>query len=217
MKKTQAHPYSPREEIANSITHGIGVFLSIAGLATLVTLASLGGDPWRIVSFSIYGATLVVLYLCSTLYHSFKAPRVKAVFRVLDHISIFLLIAGSYTPFVLVELRGPWGWSIFGVVWGLALVGVILKVFHTGRYEAVSITIYILMGWLIVIALKPLLAAVPVGCFVWMLVGGLAYTLGVIFYAMERIPYGHAIWHLFVLIGSVTHFVAIAVYVLPVG
>ena len=217
MKAAEPFPYSNGEEVANSLTHGVGAFLSVAGLATLVTLASLEGDPWRIVSFSIYGASLVALYWCSTLYHSFRSPRLKAIFRVFDHISIFLLIAGSYTPFALVEMRGPWGWSMFGVVWGLAFVGIALKIFYTGRYEGLSLGIYLAMGWVTMIAIKPLLAAIPMACFVWLAIGGLAYTLGVVFYAVERIPYGHAIWHVFVLVGSATHFVAVAVYVLPVG
>lgn len=206
-----------REEIANSITHGIGAALSIAALSVLVVFAGLRGDAWRVVSFSIYGATLVLLYLASTFYHLFSNPRVKRVFHVFDHSAIFLLIAGSYTPFCLVTIRGGWGWSLFGVVWGIAIFGIVFKAFSTGRYNFVSTALYIAMGWIAVIAIKPLVSQLPRGAFAWILLGGLSYTVGVIFYAWERLPYSHAIWHLFVLGGSTLHFFAVLFYVLPMA
>ena len=209
--------YSFAEEIANSVTHGIGVGLSIAALSVLVTFAGLFGDAWRVVSFSIYGATLILLYLASTFYHSFQSPRVKEIFRVLDHSAIFLLIAGTYTPFTLVNLRGGWGWTLFGLIWGLAICGILLEVFFMDRFKPLSMAIYVGMGWLVILALKPLLAAVPMGGMIWLGIGGLTYTLGVIFYLWNRIPFNHAIWHLFVLGGSVCHFFCILFYVLPVN
>ena len=194
------------EEIANSITHGIGAALSIAALVLLVVFAALQGDAWRVVGFSIFGSSLFILYLTSTLYHSFTNPRVKRIFRVLDHSMVFILIAGSYTPITLTVLRGPWGWTLFGLIWGLAIFGIVMKIAFFDRFNALSVVLYILMGWLVVIALKPLLLAAPLGLMIWMGIGGLSYTLGVIFYAWERLPFNHAIWHLFVLGGSISHF-----------
>lgn len=207
--KIPLYEYSLKEEIANSITHGIGAGLSVAGLTLLVVLAAIYGDVWRIVSFSIFGSTLVILYLASTLYHSFQNPRVKRVLRVLDHASIYLLIAGSYTPFLLVSMRGVWGWTMFGVVWGLALIGVTFKVFFIGRYEVLATAAYVLMGWLCVIAFKQMLVSVPPGGVTFLIIGGVVYTVGVIFYAWHKLPYNHAIWHLFVLGGSICHFFAV--------
>ena len=202
--------YTIGEEVAHSVLHGIGLALSIAGLVVLVVLASLRGTAWHIVSCSVYGATLVILYSCSTLYHAIQAPRVKRVLRVLDHSSIYLLIAGTYTPFTLVCLRGGWGWSLFGVIWGLALAGVVLKPFLLGRFPILSPILYILMGWLVVIAVKPMLASLPLYVLLWLGLGGLAYTVGVIFYACDgKLPYNHAIWHLFVMAGSLFQFVAV--------
>jgi len=200
------------EEIANSITHGIGAALAVAGLVTLVFYATMYGDAWRIVSFSIYGATLVILYLISTLYHSFTHPRVKKIFQIFDHCSIYLLIAGTYTPITLISLRGPWGWTLFGLIWGLAALGIVLKIWFVGRLKAFSIALYLAMGWLVVIALKPLFTMVDHGMIVWIVIGGLCYTLGVIFYALKRMPYHHAIWHLFVLGGSTTHYLGMLFY-----
>lgn len=194
------------EEIANSITHGIGAALSIAALVLLVVFAALRGDAWRIVGFSIFGTSLFVLYLTSTLYHSFTNLKVKRFFRVLDHSVIFILIAGSYTPITLTVLRGPWGWTLFGLIWGLAIFGIVMKIAFFDRFNALSVVLYILMGWLAVIALKPLLSVAPLGLMIWMGIGGLSYTLGVIFYAWERLPFNHAVWHLFVLGGSISHF-----------
>ncbi len=207
--------YSRRQEIANSVTHGLGVALSVAGLVVLVVLASLHATVWHVVSFSVYGASLVLLYTSSTLYHSFRSPRLKQVFHILDHSSIYLLIAGSYTPFVLVNLRGGWGWSLFGVIWGLSLAGILVKAFFTGRFKILSTSIYLLMGWLIVIAIKPLMHALPAGGIAWLAAGGLTYTAGAVIYMWKAIPYHHAIWHLFVLAGSICQYFAVLFYVLP--
>jgi hemolysin III len=208
-RKIPLYNYSLKEEIANSVTHGIGTGLSVVGLTLLVVLAATYGDVWQVVSFSIFGSTLVILYLASTLYHSFQNPRVKRVFRILDHASIYLLIAGSYTPFLLVSMRGVWGWTMFGVVWGLALLGVAFKVFFIGRYEVLATAAYVLMGWLCVIAFKEMLVKIPPGGMTFLIIGGVVYTAGVIFYAWEKLPYNHAIWHLFVLGGSTCHFFAV--------
>lgn len=198
--------YSLQEEIFNSVTHGIGALLSIAALVILVAFASIRGDAWRIVSFSIYGFTLFFLYLSSTLYHSVFHENTKRVLRVFDHAAIYLVIAGSYTPITLVSMRDAWGWTIFGLIWSLALLGVVLKIISLERLKVFSILLYLAMGWLIVIAIKPMLAAVPEGLFAWLLIGGLAYTFGLIFYVCKKIPFNHGIWHLFVLGGSTVHY-----------
>ena len=203
------------EEIANSILHGIGAGLSVAALSVLVVLASLKGDPWRIVSFSIYGAALVLLYLMSTLYHSLPCPRAKRVFRRLDHAAIYLLIAGTYTPFTLVTMRGTWGWTLFGIVWGMALAGIVFKAFFISRFEVLSTFLYVAMGWCVVVAVKPLLIALPTGALPWIICGGLAYTGGVVFYLWDRKPYFHTVWHLFVMAGSAFHFFSMLFFVLP--
>lgn len=213
---TNAMGYTLGEEIANSVTHGIGTALSVAGLTLLVALAVIYGDVWRVVSFSIYGGSLVLLYLCSTLYHSIQQPKVKRILRIFDHSAIYLLIAGTYTPFTLVSMRGPWGWTLFGVVWSLALLGIAFKTVFIGKYEKLATAAYVLMGWLVVIAFKQMLVTVPPGGVLWLVIGGVVYTLGVIFYAWEKLPYNHAIWHLFVLGGSACHFFAILFHVLPV-
>jgi hemolysin III len=211
----ESSEYTRREEIANSITHGIGALLSVAGLAVLVGFSTTRGDAWHIVSCSIYGATLILLYLASTLYHSISQPNLKELLRTFDHSAIYLLIAGTYTPFMLVSLRGPWGWSLFGTIWGIALLGIVLKTTSFGRLPGISLGFYLTMGWIVIIAIKPLLAALDKGG-LWLLVlGGLAYTGGVIFYAWEKLPYSHAIWHLFVMAGSAFHFFAILFYVIP--
>lgn len=206
--------YTPGEEIANSVTHGIGVVLSIAGLSVLVTLAAIYGDAYRVVSFSVYGATMILMYLASTFYHSFTNRRIKAFFRLFDHSAIFLLIAGTYTPFTLVTLRGVWGWTLFGLIWGSALAGIIVTIFLMNRLKWVSILIYVIMGWLVVIAVKPLINGLPFGGLMWLLAGGLFYTGGIIFYVWDNLPYNHAIWHIFVLLGTISHFFCILFYVL---
>lgn len=213
---TNVMGYTIGEEIANSVTHGIGAGLSVAGLTLLVALAAIYGDVWRVVSFSIYGSSLILLYLASTLYHSIQHPKVKRVLRIFDHSAIYLLIAGTYTPFTLVSMRGPWGWTLFGIVWGLALLGIAFKTVFIGRYEKLATAAYVLMGWLVVAAFKEMLVTIPTGGVIWLVVGGVLYTLGVIFYAWQKLPYNHAIWHLFVLGGSICHFFAILFHVLPV-
>lgn len=214
---TDLPPYSRGEEIANSITHGTGVALSIAGLAVLTAFAALLGNVWHIVSVSIYGATQILLYTASTLYHSIPMPRAKQLFRRLDHTAIFLLIAGTYTPFTLVNLRGPWGWSLLVIVWCLAILGIILQGFLLRQKSTWNALIYIAMGWVVVVGIKPLLATVPLGGLTLLLAGGLAYSGGAIFYIWKRIPYNHAIWHLFVLLGSVFHYFAVLFYVIPLA
>ncbi len=204
-----------KEELANSVTHGIGLALSVAGFVVLVVLAILRGGARHIVSCSVYGSTLVCLYAASTLYHSVRSRRVKRVLKVLDHSAIYLLIAGTYTPFSLVILRGGWGWTLFGLVWGLSVLGILFKVWFVDRFQIMSTTVYLAMGWLVVIALKPLLALVPSGGLLWLLAGGGLYTAGVGFFSWRKLPYNHAIWHVFVLAGSTCHYFAVLYYVLP--
>lgn len=211
--------YSLGEELANSITHGLGLAASAAAAPVLIVTAAHAHDPWRVIAASVFAATLLLLYACSTLYHALPGQvfgRAKAVFRRLDHAAIYLLIAGTYTPVVLVSMRGVWGWSLFGVVWGLAAVGVTLKsAFGAGRLSALSTAVYVGMGWLVLVAVRPLLADVPPGAVLWLFAGGAAYTTGVIFFAMDRHRYMHAIWHVFVLGGSACHAWAVLAYVLP--
>ncbi len=214
-KMTDLDKHGQGEEIASSIIHGIGAALAVAALALLVTFAGIAGDPWKVVSFSVYGATLVLLYSSSTFYHAFRNPRVKSLFRIFDHAAIYLLIAGTYTPFLLITLRGAVGWTLFGITWGFAVLGVIQSALFIDRLKFVALLAYLGMGWLIVFALKPLVAALPFGGMVWLVIGGLCYTGGVVFYVSKRIPYNHAIWHLFVLGGSISHFFAMLLYVLP--
>ncbi len=203
------------EKRANTLTHGIGLLLSLAGVPGLIFMAARYGDTWHVVSCSVYGATLIVLYTASTLYHVAKETHWEQLFRVIDHACIYLLIAGTYTPFTLVTLRGEWGWTLFGLVWGCAALGICSKIFWTGRFEVVSVASYVGMGWLALIAIKPILEQFPAGCVAWLLAGGATYTFGVIFYALDRKPYMHTIWHVAVLGGSACHYVAIMYYVLP--
>jgi hemolysin III len=197
----------------NGGTHLMGALLAATGATILVVIAAHTGDPWKIVSFSIYGALLFALYLLSTLYHSTRG-RVKNVLRKLDHCSIYLLIAGTYTPFTLVSLRGAWGWSLFGVVWGLAVIGIVQEAWLGKGLRIFSLIIYFVMGWLGVIAVMPLIAALTPAGFAWLAAGGVLYTVGIVFYALdETLRHGHGIWHLFVLAGSVCHFLAILLYV----
>lgn len=209
------HTYPRREEIANAVTHGIGALLSIAGLVLLIVFSSMKGTAWHVVSFTIYGVSMFLLYLSSTLVHSFKEGKLKDLFEFFDHSSIYIYIAGTYTPFMLVAVRGPLGWSLFGVVWGIALLGVVFKAYFVKRFLFMSTLFYLIMGWLIVIAWGPLTEAVPDTGIVLLVVGGLLYSLGTVFYVWRAFPYHHAIWHLFVLGGSVTHFFAILLYLLP--
>jgi hemolysin III len=208
-------PLTRGEELANSLTHAAGTLLATAGLTVLVSFAALRGTTWHVVSCSVYGATLVLLFKASTLYHLAEHPPTKRVLRVLDHSSIFLLIAGTYTPFALVSLRGPWGWTLFGVVWGLAVLGILGESLSAHRFRLIAVPIYIAMGWLVVLALKPLLTAVPLGGVLWLFGGGLFYTVGVVFYAWRGKRYTHTVWHLFVLAGSVCHWFSVMFYVIP--
>lgn len=203
-------------EIFNSITHGIGVLLSIAALVLLIVFAAINkGDAWQFVSFSIYGASLITLYMASTLYHAIQKKKTKKFFNIFDHASIFILIAGTYTPFCLVPLRGPWGWTLFGIIWGLAIAGVIFKLFfYTDKLRAISAIIYVGMGWIIIIALKPLIQNVPAGSLYWLLAGALSYCVGVLFYLRRQNRFNHVIWHFFVLGGSISHFFAIFLYLI---
>jgi hemolysin III len=203
------------EEVASCITHGIGALLSMAGLVVLAVLASTHGTALHVVSCTVFGSTMVLLYLASTLYHGIPFPRVKQIFQVLDHCAIYLLIAGSYTPFTLVTFRGPVGWSMFGLVWGLALVGILLQTTPSWKTEWLRMTLYIAMGWLVVIATKPFILGMPLGGLLLVFFGGVAYTAGIIFYRWRTLPYNHAIWHLFVLAGSMLHFLAVLWYVIP--
>jgi hemolysin III len=212
---TQVKERLPLEEVANCVTHGVGLALSVAGFVALVALAYAYGDAWHVASCGVYGASLVALYLASTLYHGARAPRAKQRFQALDHCGIYLLIAGTYTPFTLVTLRGAWGWTLFGLVWGLALAGILFRVLFGTRYRPVAVASYIMLGWLCVVAVKPILQLVPLGALAWIAAGGLTYTTGVFFFAAKRIPHHHAIWHLFVLGGSICHYMAVLLYVLP--
>lgn len=197
------------EELANSLTHGAGLALSIAGFIVLVVLAAMRGSAWRIVSCAVYGSTLICLYAASTLYHAIRSRRLKGILRVCDHSAIYLLIAGTYTPFLLVNLRGSWGWSLLAAIWGLAMTGILFKVWFVEHFPILSTAAYLLMGWLALVAVKPMLLRVPLSGLLWLLAGGVLYTVGVVFYAWKKVPYNHAIWHGFVLAGSTCHYFAV--------
>lgn len=207
--------YSPIEEKVNTISHAIGLILSIIALVFLVTYANLQGDAWHIVSFSIFGASLITLYAASTSYHSAKKPELRNRLKIIDHASIYVLIAGTYTPFTLVTLNGTIGWVIFGITWGLALTGIILKLFFTGKYDLFSTIVYVIMGWVIVFAIKPLIGNLPLEGILWLVAGGISYTIGAVLYSIKKIKFNHAIFHMLVLIGSFCHFMSVFFYVLP--
>jgi len=209
VKREANNPYGAGEELANSITHGFGFFIGIAVLVLLVVFSALRKSAWEVVSCSIYGATFILLFLSSTLYHSARNPRVRKVMKAIDHAAIYLLIAGTYTPYALVTLRGALGWTIFGVIWGCAILGIVFKVFFTGRFKVVSLASYLFMGWFCVVAVKPLYLGLTTAGFVFFVVGGLCYTVGAVFYAWKSLPWSHAIWHLFVLAASLCHFFSI--------
>ena len=212
---TRACSYSLGEEIANAVTHGLGIGLSVAALTLLVVVSAIWGNGWHLGSSIAYGVTLVLLYLASTLYHSITHEGARHVLKIIDHSSIYLLIAGTYTPFTLVTLRDNGGWWLFGIVWTLAIAGVVLEAFWVYRPKWLSVVVYLGMGWLVVTAINPLLENLEPGGVWLLLAGGVAYTLGTIFYVLKRVPYMHAVWHLFVLAGSVCHFLAVMLYVLP--
>jgi hemolysin III len=213
MKKT----YTLREEIASSATHGLGVLLSTVGLVALVVMAMREGDPWKVVSFSIFGTSMILLYFASTMYHLIQHEQLKEVFRKFDHAAIYLLIAGTYTPFLLLNLRGPWGWALFGIIWALAVFGVIYKFLLIHKFHNLSVFIYIAMGWLGIIGFKPVIDAVGWDGVGLLFAGGMAYTLGVVFYMWERLPHNHAVWHLFVMSGTALHYAAVYFYATHVG
>lgn len=207
--------YSPIEENINIISHAIGFILSIVALILLVTHANLHGDVWHIVSFGIFGTSLMILYAASSFYHSAKKPATRNRLKIIDHASIYVLIAGTYSPFTLVTLKGATGWVIFGISWGLALTGIVLKLFFTGKYNIISTTMYIVMGWVIVFAIKPLKNNLPIDGLLWLFAGGISYTIGAILYSIDIIKFNHAIFHIFVLLGSFCHFMSVFFYVLP--
>lgn len=205
------------EEVFNAVTHGIGTLLAVAALITLTVASYVYGTVWHRVSFAIYGASLVLLYLASTLYHAFRREKLKFIFKICDHMAIYLLIAGTYTPFALVALHGPLGWTVMGVIWGLAAVGMVWQLFFVKRFKIVSTLCYIGMGWLMVIAIKPLAMVLSGYGLFWLFLGGAFYTVGAVFYLWRRLPYNHAVWHMFVLAGSACHFIAVLGYVLPLS
>lgn len=204
---------STGEEIANSIIHGIGAVLSIAGLVIIIVIASKKGGALRITTLSIYGASMIIMFLMSTMSHGLVTVRAKNVFEILDHSAVYTLIAGTYTPICLIIVGGAWGWTFFGIAWGLAILGIIFKVFFTGRYIKMSSAIYVVMGWLVLAAIWPVINGIPKEFLLWLLAGGLLYTFGVIFYVWRKIPYHHAVWHVFVLGAAVCHFFGILLFV----
>lgn len=214
MDKKHLTYYNSIEEKLNVITHGIGLVLSIVALVLLILHANEMGTSRHIVSFTIFGSSLILLYSASTFYHYSQKPRIRRKLNILDHASIYVLIAGTYTPFTLVTLKGPLGWTIFGITWGIALIGVLLKLFYTGKYDKISTIAYVAMGWIIIFAVKPLIANLPLNGLYWLLAGGIFYTIGAILYSIKKIKYNHAIFHVFVLLGSFSHFMAIYFYVL---
>jgi len=215
MKKDNITYYDSKEEKINVISHAIGLVLSIVALVLLVVYSSLYGDVWHITSFAIYGASLIVLYSASTFYHYSQNPKLRSRLNIFDHAAIYVLIAGTYTPFTLVVLKGWVGWTIFGISWGLALIGIVLKLFYTGKYDKISTIAYVLMGWVIIFALKPLINNFPLNGLLWLLAGGIFYTIGAVLYSFKNMKYNHAVFHIFVLLGSFSHFMAVFFYVLP--
>lgn len=208
MSSTKAR-YSLGEEIAHSVSHGIGALLGVVGLVVMLWLAFEYGDVWHVVSVSIYGASMILLYSASTLYHAITNPRAKRFFQLMDHAAIFLLIAGTYTPFLLVNLRGPWGWTLFIIIWSIALGGVLLEILKKERVKWLSLTLYLGLGWMALVAMKPMLELVNTTGLLLLLAGGLLYSLGVIFYVRKQMVYHHAIWHVFVLAASIAHYFAV--------
>jgi hemolysin III len=212
MKKTKTSVYRQLtlgEEIFNSITHGIGALLSVAALTILTVFAAIRGDVWHITSVVIFGSSMVILYTSSTLYHSFTKPSVKNLFARFDHVSIFLLIAGTYTPFLLIPLRGLVGWTLFGIVWGMAITGIVIRSIYLERFRKLMLVLYLLMGWLFVAAIDTMIKNLPMPSLIFLLLGGVCYSIGVIFYTWRNLRFGHGIWHLFVLGGSILHFFSV--------
>jgi hemolysin III len=201
--------HSLREEVANAVTHGLAAAVALAGSTVLITLTALFGDGWQLAGAIVYGISLLLLYLASTLYHAIPHTTAKRRLKIFDHCAIYLLIAGTYTPFALVGLRGPWGWSLLALVWSLALIGCVFKLFYAGRFKVLSTAVYVAMGWIALVAIEPMLRLLSTWTLAWLLAGGLCYTVGTLFYLSRRLPYAHAIWHSFVIAGSVCHFVAV--------
>ncbi|MGN1385433.1 MAG: hemolysin III family protein [Bacillus sp. (in: firmicutes)] len=214
MKDT--HVYTKKEEIVNAITHGIGVLLSITALVFLVINAVQNGSAWHVVTFTIYGVTMILLYLSSTLVHSFPEGKLKDLFEIFDHSAIYLFIAGTYTPFTLIVINGALGWTLLGIVWGIAIAGIVFKSFFVKKFMFISTVLYVAMGWLIVIGWQPLTYTLPTAGIVLLVAGGLLYTVGAVFYVWRGFTFHHAVWHLFVLAGSVTHFFSVLFYVTPI-
>ena len=214
MNSDSTRPIDIRAEIASALTHGLGAVAALAGGAVLITLAAIHGEGWQLGASIVFGVSLLLLYVASTLYHSIQHPVAKGRLKVFDHCAIYVLIAGTYTPFTLIGLRGPWGWGLFTAIWTLALAGVVFKLFYTGRFKLLSTAIYIAMGWLVMVAIKPMWKSLDAWTLGWLLAGGLSYTLGTYFYHRESIRFSHAIWHLFVIGGSVCHFIAVTAQVL---
>lgn len=213
--ENQSPQYSVVEEVIHAITHGVGVLLSIGGLTWMLYLSISAADPWRIVASSIYGATLIALFLASTVYHSMYASRHREIFKLLDHCAIYLLIAGTYTPFLLVAMRTDTGWWLFGTIWALATAGIVKKLWFRHRFPKIALASYLVMGWLIVVAAPQMADAIGTNGMAWLVAGGISYSVGAIFYALERIPFNHAVWHVFVLGGGICHFLGIVWHVLP--
>lgn len=212
---TELKHYTPREERINISTHAVGLALSLVALVLLLGRANQHGNPWYVVGFGIFGASMIMLYISSTLYHSAKTPVIRARLRILDHASIYVLIAGTYTPFTLITLNGTSGWILFAATWSMALTGIILKLFFTGKYDRISTLMYVLMGWLVVFAIGPLIENFPTNGLLWLFAGGAAYTSGAVIYSIKKIRFNHAIFHIFVLLGSFSHFISVYFYVLP--
>lgn len=207
--------YSVVEEITHAVTHGIGVILSIAGLSWMLYVSIVASDAWRIVASAVYGTTLIVLFLASTVYHSMYASRHREIFKLLDHCAIYLLIAGTYTPFLLVAMRSNTGWWLFGTIWALATAGIVTKLWFGNRFPKAALASYLAMGWLVVVAAPQMAAAIGPNGMAWLFAGGISYSAGAVFYALDRMPFNHAIWHVFVLVGGICHFFGVAFHVLP--
>jgi hemolysin III len=203
------------EEIANSLTHGIGLILSMAGMAALIVPTWTKGSVLHMTGCGVYGASLVIVYAASTLYHSIQKPHIKHYCRLFDQVAIYLVIAGTYTPFTLISLRGFWGWTLLVLVWSLSIFGIAFKIVFVNRYKVISYGLYVVIGWLAIIAAKPIIETLPLGCLAWVIAGGVAYMIGLIFFAWDRLPFNHTIWHIFVLAGSICHYCAVMFYVLP--
>lgn len=215
MSHLQPARYTLGEEIFNAVSHGVGAALTLVGYGYMLALSVHFGNAWSVLSATIYCITLFAMFLSSTCYHALPYPTAKRILRVVDHCAIYLLIAGTYTPYTLINLRGTLGWTIFAVIWAMAIIGIVLNAIDLRRFARVSLACYVLMGWAVVFALKPLLATLALGGILTLAIGGVFYTVGVIFYAVKKIRYFHSIWHLFVLAGAITHFFSILLYVLP--